>query len=95
MALGSGSGNNESNNDNWPFVMVEHDTSLSIDARMMMLTDQMAKTNENITTIMARQDPGQGRPNSGTQVIFQSKDKDPNALYEKFQKKGSHRILWK
>ena len=34
--------------------------------------------------IMARQDPRQVPTNPGTQVVIKSKDKDPNALYEKF-----------
>ena len=86
MVSSSGFGNNESNNEEQPFVVVEHDTPPNMDARMMMLMEQMAKTNENIATIMARQEPGQ--PNTGTQVIFQSKE-DPNTLYEKFRKRGA------
>ena len=87
MASGSGNGNNESHNDD-PFVVVENDTPPNMDARMNMLTEQMAKTKENIAMIMARQGPRHGQPNAGTQVIFQSKDKDPNALYDKFRNKG-------
>ena len=82
MASSSKSENNDSNNEDQPFVVAEHDTPTSMDARVMMLMEQMAKTNENIATLMARQDPGE--PNAGTQVIFQSKEKDPNTLYEKF-----------
>ena len=44
MVSGSGSGNNESNNDEQPFVVVEHDTLPNMEARLMMLMEQMAKT---------------------------------------------------
>lgn len=54
----------------------------------MMLMEQLAKTNKNIqnqiAALMARQDQGQlqaqVQPNVGTQVVIQSKDKDPNAM---------------
>ena len=68
MASGSGSENNESNSEEQPFVVVEHDTPPNMDACMMMLMEQMAETNENIAMIMARQESGQ--PNTGTQEIF-------------------------
>lgn len=68
---------------------MEHDTPPSMDARMIMLMEQVAKTNEHTAMIMARQDQGQVHPNLGTQVVIQSKDNEPNALYEKFQKRGA------
>ena len=56
-----------------------------MDTRMIMLMKQMAKTNENIAMLMANQT----LPNTGTQVVNQSKEHDPNTLYEKFQKRGA------
>ena len=64
MASGSGGGNNESHNEG-PFVFIENEPP-SMDARMMMLMEQMAKTSENITMLMANQ----AQPNTGTQVVI-------------------------
>lgn len=49
----------------------------------------MAKTNENIAILLAKQDLARVQPNMGTQVVIQSKDKDPSALYEMFRKSGA------
>ena len=57
----------------------------SMDARMMMLMEQLAKTNENIAMLMANQ----AQLNTRTQVVIQSKEHDPNTLYDKFQKRGA------
>lgn len=69
--------------------MAKHDTPPSMDACMMILLEQVAKTIELIAMIMTKQDEAQGQPNQGIQVVIQSKDKDPNALYEKFRKRGA------
>ena len=45
----------------------------------------MAKTNENIAMMMANQ----AQPSAGTQVVIQSKEHDPNNLYDKFHKRGA------
>ena len=87
MVSGSGGenndGNNESHNDD-PFVSIENEPP-TMDACMMMLMEQMTKTNENIAMLMANQ----AQPNMGTQVVIQSKEHDPNTLYEKFWKRGA------
>ena len=67
MASGSRGRNNDGNNEphnEGPFVLIENDPP-TMDARMMMLKEQMVKTNENIDMLMANQ----GQPNMGTQVV--------------------------
>ena len=83
LAGGNNGGNNESYNEG-PFVLIENEPP-SMDARMMMLMEQMAKTNKNIAILMANQE----QPNPGTQVVIHSKEHDPNNLYDKFQKRGA------
>lgn len=76
------------------------------DARFIMLVEQMAKSNKNqvamqtqIAALLVRQDQVQPQmpvqPNVGTQVVIQSKDKDPNALCEKFRKRGATKFSGK
>ena len=80
---GNNGGNDESQNEDH-FVLIEN-APPSMDARMMMLMEQMAKTNENIAMLMANQ----AQSNTGTQVIIQSKEHDRNNLYDKFRKRGA------
>ena len=52
-----------------------------------------------IAVLLANQDQVQPQmpvqPNVGTQVVIQSKGKDPNALYDKFRKKGATKFSGK
>ena len=80
---GNNGRNDESHNEDH-FVLIEN-APPSMDARMMMLMEQMVKTNENIAMLMANQ----AQPNTGTQVIIQSKEHDLNNLYDKFWKRGA------
>lgn len=80
--MASGSETNDENNESQsqdPFIVVENDPP-NVDTRLMMLMEQVAKTNEQIAMFMAKQ----GKPNTGPQVVIQSRDNDPNTLYEKF-----------
>ena len=92
MASSSGGGNN-SNNESSDYVIAEK-------MKVLRLLLQMDKSNENqvamqtqTTALITRQDQAQPQvpvqPNVGTKVVIQSKDNDPNALYEKFMKRGA------
>ena len=87
MTFSSGGGNNGENNESYnegPFVLIESEPT-TMDARMMMLMELLAKTNENIAMLLANQ----AQPNTGTQVIILSKEHEPNNLYDKFWKRGA------
>ena len=57
----------------------------NVDARLMMLMEQVSRTNEQIVMLMV----SQGRPNVGPRVVIQSGKNDLNTLYEKFRKRGA------
>lgn len=84
MTSSSGSGNNNSHDDNTDYFVLENEGSTpppNMDAWFMMLIEQMAKSNENqvamqtqIKSLIASQDqvspPAPGQPNAGTQLVI-------------------------